>query len=329
MKSDYFAYSILVCTMVIWGITDPLGKWMVRNTIGPTIPPVMIGFIRYFFGALAFFAILKYKENSIHLDFVKKNLTILVIMGLLSVTIYQIAYLYGLDYTAASDASLIMAVAPAWVLLLTFVFFKESLTLKKGLGVIISFLGAIIIIEYSPNTTEPNRVFGDCLILLSILAYASYGVVLQYMLKSFEQQQQKPSTLTIITWVSFFGFIGTAPFLIVLSPNYILDPILYLQIPMRIWEGIIFLVVFATVIANLFIVEGITLIKASRTAIFANLIPLIAIITSALFLGERFDPVVDSLSFIFIVGGVYFVNSINTKELESIVHLENDLSPQP
>ena len=142
-----------------------------------------------------------------------------------------------------------------------------------------------------------------------VAAYASYGVVLQYLLKSFEQQQQqqKPSTLTIITWVSFFGFIGTTPFLIVLSPNYILDPILYLQIPMRIWEGFVFLVVFAAVIANLFIVEGITLIKASRTAIFANLIPLIAIITSALFLREKFEPVVDILLFIFIVGGDHIV----------------------
>ena len=323
MKSDTIAYLVLTITMLIWGVTDPVGKWMVRVSIGPSIPPVMIGFVRYFFATIGFILILRYREKSLHLPFLHKYFGLLLLMGLLSVTIYQIAYLYGLDYTAASDASLIIAAAPIWVLLLTFFIFNEPLTTKKVFGVVISFIVVLLIIGFSPNVHEPNRLLGDVLIILSMVAYASYGVVLQYMLRSIDRDHlPKPSTLTIITWVSVLGFISTIPFLMILTPNYVTNINIYLQIPERIWLGIIFLVVFATLLANLMFVQGISIIKASRTAIFANLIPLVAIITSVLFLGERFNVIVDTLSFFFIIFGVFLVNNGEKLDTENVTTFE-------
>lgn len=315
LKLDFTAYIILSLTMVIWGITDPLGKWMVRITIGPTIPPLMIALLRDFFGTVGFILILYYRERSIHFSFVKKHFKILLLMGILSVTIYQLGYFYGLDNTAASDAALILGFAPIWVLLLTFFTFHEPVTSKKLIGTIMSLIGVLIIIGFSPNVNEPNRLLGDGLIILSMISYASYGVIIQYLLKDYEGEREKlkPSTLTIITWVTIFGFICLLPFTIILTPSYITNINLYFEIPERIWFGIIYLVVFATILANLMFVKGVSLIKASRTAIFANLIPLIAIITSALFLNEKIDPIVNTLSFFLVLGGVFLVNRVETK----------------
>ena len=161
MRTDFIAYLILTVTMVIWGTTDPLGKWMVRVTIGPTIPPIMIALLRYIIATVIFIIILQAQEKSLHFEFAKKHLGILILMGLLSVSIYQIGYFYGLDYTAASDASLIISFAPIWVLLLTLIVFKEPLTTNKMAGVIISTIGVIVIIGFSPNIHEPNRLLGD------------------------------------------------------------------------------------------------------------------------------------------------------------------------
>ena len=118
----------------------------------------------------------------------------------------------------------------------------------------------------------------------------------------------QPTPLTIITWVSIFGLLSMLPPMIILSPSYLKNFNLYLQIPERIWLGIIYLVLFATVLANVMLVKGISLIKASRTAIFANLIAIVAIILSAIFLAEKIDPVVDFLSFFLIVFGIILVN---------------------
>lgn len=309
MKNDIIAYLILTATMVIWGTTDPLGKWMVRASIGPTIPPLMIALIRYFFATILFLIILQLQEHSVHFDFVKKHFRILILMGLLSVSVYQIFYFYGLDYTAASDASLIISFAPLYVLLLTVIVFKEPLTTNKLAGVLIGTIGVIIIIGFSPNIHEPNRLLGDGLVILSMISYASYGVVVQYLMKDYEiENLPKPSPITITTWVAVFGLATTIPAMFILSPSYLTNPNLYLVIPDRIWFGIIYLVVFATILANIMLVKGVSLIKASRTAIFANLIPITAIFLSAIFLHEKIDPIVDFLSFFLIVVGILLVN---------------------
>ena len=77
--------------MIIWGGTWPLGRWLVSEEVGgATIPPLMIAAIRYFLAIICFFLILKFKEGTLNWKFAKENWIILTLMGLLSVTIYQI-----------------------------------------------------------------------------------------------------------------------------------------------------------------------------------------------------------------------------------------------
>ena len=114
-KSDVTAYLLLLFVAVVWGGTWPLGRWMV--TAADTIPPFMIAFIRYIFVIITFLIILILKENSLQFDIVKKHWKLMTFMGLISVTIYQAGYLFGEKYTSASDASLVIATGPIWVLL--------------------------------------------------------------------------------------------------------------------------------------------------------------------------------------------------------------------
>ena len=109
-KQEIIAYLLLLLTMVIWGGTWPLGRWLVSEEVGgATIPPLMIAVIRYFLALICFFPILKYKEGTLNWHFAKENWKILIFMGLLSVTIYQVGYLLGEIFTAASDASIMVA----------------------------------------------------------------------------------------------------------------------------------------------------------------------------------------------------------------------------
>ena len=82
-KPEIIAYLLLILTMVIWGGTWPLGKWLVTETI----PPMMIAAIRYFLAIICFFTILKFKEGTLNWHFAKENCRILTLMGIVSVTI--------------------------------------------------------------------------------------------------------------------------------------------------------------------------------------------------------------------------------------------------
>lgn len=313
-NSDFSAYMLIIATMIIWGTTEVVGKWIVRDTAGPTIPPMMIALLRFFIAVCCFFVLLKMREKSFHLAFVKKHFFLLVFMGLLSVTIYQLGYLYGLSYTAASDASLIVGTAPILVLLLSAIVFKESITWKKFFGTLLGFLGILLIIGFSPNVHEPDRLLGDGLILITVISYGSYSIALQYLMNQYKSNDpNKPSSLNTLTWVSFFGFITTLPIAFILSPDYLTNLTLYLVIPERIWIGTLYLAIIATVLAYVMFAEGIFRLTASRVAIFGNLIPLVGIILAAIFLQEKIDPIAHIFSLILISAGVILVNRIDKK----------------
>ncbi len=309
-KKEIIAYVLLILTMVIWGGTWPIGKWIVDPIYGPTIPPFMIAAIRYFLAVVCFFIILKIKEGTLNWYFAKKNLKILLLMGLLSVTIYQLGYLIGEIFTAASDASIMVATNAIWVVILSSLFLKtESFNWKKIVGTLMAFVAVIIVVGFSPNVNVSNRILGDILVLIAALAYATYTVISRHFMNQVKENPEisKPSSLWIITWVSFFGFILTTPIALILNPEY-LNPFQYLSIPLRIWIGISYLAFLSTIGAYTFYLEGVKRLSASRAAIFQTSVPLFGVAFSALFLSENFDVLIYPFSLLLVIVGIILVN---------------------
>ena len=310
-KQEIIAYILLIVTMVIWGGTWPIGRWLVSEEVGgATIPPFMIAVIRYFMALICFFLILRFKEGKLNWQFAKENWKILALMGLLSVTIYQAGYLIGEIFTAASDASIMVATNAIWVVILSSIFLKsEFFTWKKMIGTLMAFIAVIIVVGFSPNVGVSNRLLGDILILIAAFAYATYTVTSRYFLNKINNNPElpKPSSLWIITWVSFFGFLTTIPIAFIISPEF-LNPVEYLNIPPRIWIGIIYLAFLSTVGAYTFYLEGVKRLNASRAAIFQTLVPLFGVILSALFLHEQFDVFIYPFSLLSVILGIILVN---------------------
>ncbi|MFX0039977.1 MAG: DMT family transporter [Promethearchaeota archaeon] len=309
-RQAIIAYLLLILTMVIWGGTWPIGKWIVDPFYGSTIPPFMIATIRYFLAIICFFIILKIKEGTLNWQFAKKNWKILASMGLLSVTIYQTGYLVGEIFTAASDASIMVATNAIWVVILSSLFLKtEFFNWKKIIGTLMAFVAVILVVGFSPNVEVSNRLLGDILILIAAFAYATYTVISRHFMNKVNENPElsKPSTLWIITWVSIFGFLTTTPLALIVSPEY-LNPLQYLSIPPRIWIGVIYLAFLSTVGAYTFYLEGVKRLSASRAAIFQTLVPLFGVILSALFLQEQFDVFIYPFSLLLVILGITLVN---------------------
>jgi drug/metabolite transporter (DMT)-like permease len=228
-------------------------------------------------------------------------------MGLTSVTIYQIGYLYGEKNTAASDASLIVATNPIWVFILSGFFLGEGFGWKKAAGILLAFAGVSLVIGFSPNENVPDRLLGDAFILFAALGYSAYTIIYRNYMTGFDTPTDRPSSLFVITWVSFFGFLITTPISLILNPEY-LDPLQYLQIPARIWPGILYLSILSTVGAYWFYLEAVKRLNATRAAIFINLVPVWGVSLSVLFLGELLDPSIHVSAFLLISTGIYIVN---------------------
>jgi len=316
-RKEVIAYILLIVTGLIWGGTWPIGRWIVSPQFGPTIPPLMIATIRYFLAVICFFPILKLQEGKINWQFARKNWKLLILMGLTSVTIYQIGYLFGEIFTIASDASIVVATHAIWVVILSSVFLKtEYFSWKKLIGTLLAFLAVIMVVGFSPNI-EPNRIFGDVLILIAAFSYATYTVTSRYFLNRTQNAPEsfQPSSLWILTWVSFFGLLITAPITLFINPEF-LNPIEYLTIHPRIWIGIIYLAFFSTIGAYTFYLEGVKRLNASRAAIFQTLVPLFGVVFSAIFLQEPFDVFIYPFALFLVILGITLVNT-SRKENQS------------
>ena len=326
-KQEIIAYILLILTMVIWGGTWPLGRWLVSKEVGgETIPPLMIAVIRYFLAIVCFFLILKYKEASLNWQFAKENWKILTLMGLLSVAIYQAGYLIGEIFTAASDASIMVATNAIWVVILSSTFLKtEFFTWKKVVGTLSAFMAVIIVVGFSPNVDVSNRILGDILILIAAFAYAIYTVTSRYFLNETQihSESYQPSSLWIITWVSFFGFLITTPIALLISPEFF-NPLEYFIIPPRIWFGIAYLAFLSTVGAYTFYLEGVKRLNASRAAIFQTLVPLFGVIFSAIFLQEQFDVFIYPFALLLVILGITLVNLKSSLNKEK-KHIKNEI----
>ncbi len=325
---EYFAYILLLMTVFLWGLAWPIGRFIVSTEFGPSIPPFIIIVVRYIIFVSLLFMVTYLKEGTIGYRFFKKHWKELSIMGLISVTFYQFGYLYGETYTAASDASLVVATSPIIVLFVATALIKEIITPIKIFGSILAFTGVLLIVGFSPNTNVPNRYLGDFLVFISAICYGIYTVLLRRL---FNKYENKPSSFHVLSWLSLIGLIFSLPFAFLTGPNYFLNPSLLFSIgsslrTLEIWLGILYLAFFSSLIAYVSYTEGVKHIGAGRSAVFVNLVPVFGIAASV-FIGEKIDPIVHFLSFLLIFTGIMLVNkktkaSITNKTVDTLLSAE-------
>ena len=294
-RKSLIVYSQLLITMFLWGLAWPVGRLLAEG-----LPPVSIAAIRYAIVVPVLFGILMFKRQRVSLK--REWIASFVVMGLLSTTLYQVFFLFGVKYAAASDDSLVIGIGPVLVAIIASFVLGERLTKTKGVGFISGLTGIGVISLLSPNTNVPNRFLGVSLVFGGAVSYALYTVLLRRFVSGNRAtvSSQHPSSLSILTWISLFGWIFLIPLSLVESPwSYAWNA--------NSWLGIVYLAILSTVVGYFFYVEGVTRIGAGRAAIFGNLVPVFGVITSAILLRENISPW-HGVSFLLILAGVILVN---------------------
>ena len=91
---------------------------------------------------------------------------------------FNFLMLLGLDYTDANVAGIIMSALPALIAVLSFLFLKERLSVKKGFSIGLATLGLLVI---SSNTFSASSIkyslIGNVIIFLALLPEAGYYIL--------------------------------------------------------------------------------------------------------------------------------------------------------
>ncbi|MEC9138143.1 MAG: DMT family transporter [Candidatus Thermoplasmatota archaeon] len=285
-----------------WGLAWPVGRILATDLLNY---PFSVMFLRYIFAVPVLFGWLWFKEGNVIP--LKRDYSYLLLLAFTSVFLYQVGYMYGMQKTAASDASLIIGFNPVSVSILSVFILSHNLTRNGVLGILLSFIGVLLIFLASPNLDIDfyDRIVGNAYIMLGAFAYAIYVVSMRrYVLLT----QHKPlSSLATISWASLVGCILFVPFVILEAPWE------------RIWNNqewllIAYLGVLSTALCYVFFAMGIETIGANKAASFINVVPIFVILSSWIWIGENLG-FVQIISFILIYYGVKLVNQQPAEEL--------------
>lgn len=166
------------------------------------LPSVQKSFFRNFIAMLFALVIILKEKDSFH--FQKKNLPVLLFRSAAG-TIGILCNFYAVDHLVLSDASMLNKLSPFFVIIFSYLFLKEKVSLFQGVSVIIAFVGSLFIIK--PTFSNVNLFAAMMGMLGGLGAGAAYTAV-RYLGMKGENKS------FIIFFFSAFSCVVTLPFLL-------------------------------------------------------------------------------------------------------------------
>ncbi len=284
-------YLKLFLTAVFWGGTFIAGRVVARE-----VGPYSTAFFRFVIACL-FLLPLTWRENHGLPSINRGQIIPILLLGATGVFAYNVFFLKGLKLITAGRAALIIANNPVVIALLAGWFFKEKLGLIKLAGVILSVMGAMIVISggHLGDIFTGALGPGDFFIFLCVLCWAAYSLI----------GKAAMAGLSPLVTAAYSCVAGTL-FLFVpgLHEGMASD---FIHYSVSAWFSIFYLGFFGTVLGFVWYYEGIKIIGATKASQFINFVPISAVLLAFFILGE---PITLSLAVgtVVVCFGVYLTN---------------------
>lgn len=198
-RQKLLAFALLGLVMVLWA-----GNSIVARSVNGDVGPFTLAFVRW---AGACLVLLPFAIGPLRKDWraIKQHWKIILLLGLLGVAGFN-AFLYsGLQYTTATNALLLQAAIPTFVVALERVLFGVKAPAGQVAGVALSTLGVIaIVFRGDPGALlQLHFGMGDALVLCSVAVWGFYTVYLR----------KKPaiSPVSFLAVTFFIGVLAMAP----------------------------------------------------------------------------------------------------------------------
>ena len=293
MSKRYLALIAAFLATSIYGINHTLAKEIMPIYIGSS------GFImlRLLGATLIFWLISLFTpyEKIEKRDFLK-----IIFAAVLGMCINMLAFFRGLELSTPINSGVIITLSPVLVLILSYFFLKEKVTLKKILGIIIGFSGAVFLILNTSKTgmNAPNIPLGNSFFLLNASAYAGYLIVVKPL-------TSKYNIFTIMKWLFLIGLILSAP----ITYNQFVE-VNWLELPwFAIWR-MGYVEIGTTFLTYLFNIYALKTLSPTTVGSFIYLQPIITIVFALITANDTLDSI-KLLSCLIIFIGVYLVSVKN------------------
>lgn len=258
--------------MVFWA-----GNFIVVKGAIAIVPPVGFTFLRYSLAAVTLLALLRWREGAIRLP--RPDVLQIALLGVIGFGCYQIVWPIALQSIPAGDSALLIATTPALTALLAVATGADAPNPVKLFGAFVSFVGVAIVIGAGQGLNLGASLGGDLLTVAAALCWAIYTVFAAGILR-------RHSPLMATTWAIVAGTLFMAPVGIAQLATADLS-----RVGLPVVVAIVYAGTLAAGFANVVVFHGLKLLGPTRVTAFQALVPALAVILAAVFLGEAIRPV--------------------------------------
>lgn len=192
--------------------------------------------------------------------------------GIFSVVFFNWAYFTAIEEVSLSVAVILLYTGPAFVVILSRIFFKEPMTTRKVGALLLTLVGCMLVIKLIPTGVEHISWYGILVGLGSGFGYALYSIFGKHALKKYK-------SLTVITYTFVFASIVMLPTSgITIEAEQLGSP--------NVWLQILGMGFFPTALAYYLYTSGLSMIESGRASIAATVEPVVATLLGVWFFNE-------------------------------------------
>lgn len=186
---------LILLAAFLWGLTGVFVRTL--NYFG--LDNMQLLFFRSSITALSLIIYLLIKDRS-KLKIKLKDIWYFIGTGILSFTLFGVAYFYTIANASMSLAAMLLYTAPFFVMIMATIFFREKITAVKIISLLTAALGCFMICGTDKNTTvTPFIIFTG---VASGFCYALYSIFGRVALKKY-------SSVTVTVYTFIFASIAS------------------------------------------------------------------------------------------------------------------------
>jgi drug/metabolite transporter (DMT)-like permease len=280
-------YIKLILVAIMWG-----GTFIATRIASQVLEPFTGASFRYLFALVFMIPLMLVKDkNALRIN--KKQFLQLLVLGSTGIFAYSFFFFNGMKRVPASHGSLIVALNPVLVMLISSLLGKDRINGLRIIGVLLSLAGtAIVIARGDIFSLFSTFTWGDAFMLGCPVSWAFYTYFAKDALKT-------TTPLQASTWAILLGFL-----MILFFVPFESYPA---KVDWSVWMALAYLGICGSVLGFVWYYEGIQKIGPVKTSAFNNLIPIFAMILSVVILGETIHGYTLYGSAM-VIGGVFLIN---------------------
>ena len=287
MQRSLIGFIELLMTSVIWGVTYTVLKIALEY-----MNSFEVAFLRFFVASIFFIPIIFLKKEKYNF----REILILIVLGGTGVFLYQTLFIMGESGVSAGASSFIVSTEPIFIYILSLAMRDEKLGIPPILGIILSTVGLIILIQ--PSDIGSGKMFYVILIILAAISWAIYTIAGKSVL-SRHDSLHVTSLSSIIGTAFLFPLAGFSSLVaLVHGETYSILSILFLGIG-------------ATFLGYLLWFDGLKYVKPSIAGITLYITPFITVFSAAIMIGEPLSPML-------LFGGALIISGIAISNIGGI-----------